>query len=121
MALAVSYRQAMDNVFFVACHVLLRGLALNHCSRFSVNDADAALRVVKHLHRLQGQWQHILQDSVYERLMGYLLEYVIRAVMKPVFEVCDVVTIMIVVVVMMVRVVTILMLKLVTLAGQVYF
>jgi hypothetical protein len=52
-----------------------------------VNDAEAALRVVKHLHRLQGQWQHILQDSVYERLMGYLLEYVIRLVMKPVFEV----------------------------------
>lgn len=52
-----------------------------------MNDAEAALRVVKHLHRLQGQWQHILQDSVYERLMGYLLEYVIRLVMKPVFEV----------------------------------
>lgn len=54
---------------------------------FAVNDAEAALRVVKHLHRLQGQWQHILQDSVYERLMGYLLEYVLRLVMKPVFEV----------------------------------
>lgn len=52
-----------------------------------MNDAEAALRVVKHLRRLQGQWQHILQDSVYERLMGYLLEHVLRGAMKPVFEV----------------------------------
>ena len=67
------------------CRIVLCCVVLPHIS--AVNDAEAAMRVGKHLQRLQGQWQHILQDSVYDRLMGYLLEYVLRAVMKPVFEV----------------------------------
>ena len=36
--------------------------------------------------RLRGQWHDVLQDTVYERVMGYLLECVIRASMKPVLH-----------------------------------
>lgn len=63
------------------------------------NDEENAIVLVKHLERLQGQWQNVLQSSVYERyfchdirvlccrLMGYLMESVIRQAMKPVLEV----------------------------------
>ena len=47
------------------------------------NDDEAALILVRHLERLQGQWQGILQTSVYNRLMGFLLEEVVRGAMDP--------------------------------------
>ncbi|CAE7623554.1 Zw10, partial [Symbiodinium microadriaticum] len=48
------------------------------------NSEEAATLLVKHMGRLKGQWQNVLQESVYERLAGYLLEVVLRRAMRPV-------------------------------------
>ena len=50
------------------------------------NDEASAALVVRHLERLRGQWQGVLQDVVYERVVGYLLEGALRALMQPVME-----------------------------------
>lgn len=50
------------------------------------NDEDSAGLVVRHLGRLSTQWQGVLQESVYHRLMGYLLEHVLREVVRPVLD-----------------------------------
>lgn len=39
---------------------------LSH-SATGANDEEAAALVVRHLERLKGQWQGVLQDAVYER------------------------------------------------------
>eukprot|EP00596_Hydrurales_sp_CCMP1899_P008559 CAMPEP_0119049468 /NCGR_PEP_ID=MMETSP1177-20130426/64842_1 /TAXON_ID=2985 /ORGANISM="Ochromonas sp, Strain CCMP1899" /LENGTH=658 /DNA_ID=CAMNT_0007026749 /DNA_START=596 /DNA_END=2572 /DNA_ORIENTATION=- len=52
----------------------------------SVNDEESAGLVVRHLERLMGQWQGVLQEIVYDRVIGYLLEDVLRAVMRPILE-----------------------------------
>jgi hypothetical protein len=39
--------------------------------------------VVRHFERLGGQWQSVLQESVYARLVGHLLEEVLREVLQP--------------------------------------
>ena len=48
------------------------------------NDEASAALIVRHLERLRGQWQGVLQDEVYERVVGHLLEGAIRALMHPV-------------------------------------
>jgi hypothetical protein len=50
------------------------------------NDEESASLVVRHLERLRGQWQGVLQDVVYERALGYLVEGVLRALMLPVLD-----------------------------------
>jgi uncharacterized protein YoaH (UPF0181 family) len=49
-----------------------------------VNDEDAAVQVSRHIERLGSQWRDVLQESVYCRLMGYLIECAMRAAMKPI-------------------------------------
>ncbi len=48
------------------------------------NDEASAALVVRRLERLRGQWQGVLQDEVYERVVGYLLEGALRALTHPV-------------------------------------
>lgn len=50
------------------------------------NDAEGAALLVRHLERLSGQWLGVLQESVYERVIGFLLEGVLRVAMQPVLE-----------------------------------
>mmetsp|Transcript_21014 Transcript_21014/g.30337 ORF Transcript_21014/g.30337 Transcript_21014/m.30337 type:complete len:765 (+) Transcript_21014:80-2374(+) len=50
------------------------------------NSEEAAAVLVKHMGRLKGQWQSVLQESVYNRLVGFLLEVVLRRAMRPVLE-----------------------------------
>jgi hypothetical protein len=50
------------------------------------NDEEGAALVVRHLERLRGQWQGVLQDEVYERAVGWLLEGVVRTLVQPVLE-----------------------------------
>lgn len=50
------------------------------------NDEDSALRVLQHLQRLSGQWRGVLQDSVYVRLLGFLLESALRDIMTPILK-----------------------------------
>eukprot|EP01041_Mallomonas_annulata_P000737 gene737-1415_t len=50
------------------------------------NNEDAAAVVVRHFDRLRGQWQEVLQESVYERIVGYLVECVLRASMQPLMQ-----------------------------------
>jgi hypothetical protein len=52
----------------------------------SVNDEESAGLVVRHLERLMGQWQGVLQEVVYDRVIGYLLEGVLKATMRPILE-----------------------------------
>jgi hypothetical protein len=51
------------------------------------NDKKAATQLVKHFEWLRSQWQGVLQEAAYERIMSYLVESAIRAAMKPVLEV----------------------------------
>jgi hypothetical protein len=50
------------------------------------NDAEGAALLVRHLERLSGQWLGVLQESVYERVIGFLLEGVLRVAMQPVLD-----------------------------------
>lgn len=52
----------------------------------NINNDQGAVLVVKHLEQLQGQWHSVLPDNVYERIMGYLIECVIRGAVQPVQE-----------------------------------
>jgi hypothetical protein len=47
------------------------------------NDEEGAVLAVKHLERLSNQWHGVLQDAVYDRLMGFLLDAVLRGTMIP--------------------------------------
>jgi hypothetical protein len=48
------------------------------------NDDDAAVLVRRHLERLSAQWLGVLQDCVYARVMGHLLEVALKEAMLPV-------------------------------------
>jgi hypothetical protein len=48
-----------------------------------MNDEETAALVVRHLERLSSQWLGVLQEAVYCRLAGHLLEGVLQEVMKP--------------------------------------
>lgn len=50
------------------------------------NDVAAASALVRHVDRLRGQWNNVLQDSVYVKLASHLVEGSIRAAMKPIIE-----------------------------------
>ena len=45
---------------------------------------DAAVLVRRHLEGLSTQWLGVLQETVYAKLMGFLVEAVIREAMRPV-------------------------------------
>jgi protein transport protein DSL1/ZW10 len=51
-----------------------------------INCDEGAVRTMSHLEQLRGQWQNVLPDSVYERVMGYLVECVLRCAVAPVQE-----------------------------------
>jgi hypothetical protein len=55
--------------------------------RRQVNDEEGAGLIVRHMQKLTGQWQGVLQESVYERLQGHLVESTLRACMSPLLEV----------------------------------
>jgi hypothetical protein len=55
-------------------------------STLAFNNEEGATALMRELDALKGQWFGVLQDAVYERVMGFLLEYVLRAAMKPVLE-----------------------------------
>ena len=42
--------------------------------------------VVRHLERLSGQWLGVLQEPIYAKLTGYLLEGVVRDAIAPVMK-----------------------------------
>lgn len=48
------------------------------------NNEESAAMVVKHLERISAQWKGVLQQSVYERVVGHLIEHALRAIMKPI-------------------------------------
>jgi hypothetical protein len=50
------------------------------------NNDEAAIVVVRHFDRLRGQWQEILQEPVYDRILGYLIEGVVRKIMEPALQ-----------------------------------
>jgi hypothetical protein len=47
----------------------------------STNDEVKAVQLAQHLEGLKGQWQAVLQESVYERLIGHLLGMVLVTAM----------------------------------------
>lgn len=51
------------------------------------NDEESAGLIVKHLQKLTLQWEGVLQEPVCERLLGYIVEGVLRAVMAPILQV----------------------------------
>ena len=51
-----------------------------------MNDEESAAVVVRHLERLSGQWLGVLQEPVYAKLTGYLLEGVVRDAIAPVIK-----------------------------------
>lgn len=53
---------------------------------YSYNSESQASNVVEYLTRISGQWQGVLQASVYDRVIGHLIDTVFRAVMKPILE-----------------------------------
>jgi hypothetical protein len=55
-------------------------------SAVAFNNEEGASALMRELDALKGQWFGVLQDAVYERIMGFLLEYILRAAMKPVLE-----------------------------------
>ena len=50
------------------------------------NDEGGVSAVIKVFELCSEQWQDVLQDVVYERSMGHLLECTLRSIMKPVLE-----------------------------------
>ena len=52
----------------------------------SGNNDEGAVRTMNHLEQLRGQWQNVLPDNVYERIMGYLVECILRSAVAPVQE-----------------------------------
>lgn len=52
----------------------------------AVNDEEGATMLVRHMQKLSGQWQSVLQDPVYERLIGYLTESILRACMESLLQ-----------------------------------
>lgn len=50
------------------------------------NNEEGTSVLMRELEALKGQWFSVLQDSVYERITGYLLESIFRTAMKPVLE-----------------------------------
>jgi len=56
----------------------------NDASYQPQNDDEAAVLVRRHMERLSAQWLGVLQDSVYARLLGYLLDSLLVGAMAPV-------------------------------------
>ena len=50
------------------------------------NNVDTATMIVRHLESISGQWQGVLQESMYDRVMGHLFEEILRAAIKKVLE-----------------------------------
>ena len=50
------------------------------------NNDKAAVATIKHLDEIKGQWLNVLPDNLYERMMGYIVECMIRCVVQPVQE-----------------------------------
>ena len=53
---------------------------------FGHNNEEGASALIREFGSLQCQWSGVLQDAVYERVIGHLLECVVRSCMKPVLE-----------------------------------
>ena len=53
---------------------------------FRHNNEESATLVVKHLERISSQWKNILQENVYDNVMGFLLEYVLKTIMQPILD-----------------------------------
>jgi len=47
------------------------------------NDYERALLIRKHMEHLSNQWLNVLQDQIYSRLFGFMLDAMIRELMKP--------------------------------------
>ena len=52
----------------------------------AVNNDEGALVTIRHLDQLKSQWFSVLPDLVYEKMMGYLIECVIRIAVQAVQE-----------------------------------
>lgn len=50
------------------------------------NDEEGGSMIIRELGSLKRQWNGVLQEAVYERVMGYLLECVLRTAMRPVLD-----------------------------------
>jgi len=50
------------------------------------NNEEAASQVVLQFERLKSQWYGVLQDAVFERLAGYLVDAVLRSCMMPIVD-----------------------------------
>jgi hypothetical protein len=50
------------------------------------NDDDSAVLVRRHMERLSGQWLGVLQEQVYAKLMGHLLDGVLKEAMQPILS-----------------------------------
>lgn len=56
--------------------------SLDNCS----NDLEGASLIIRHLERLSSQWLGVLQETVYERVMGFLVEGILRSAMQPILD-----------------------------------
>lgn len=63
---------------------LLRSMVRDTEIGIIYNSDEAAAVVVRHFERLRGQWRGVLQETVYERLLGHLLEGVCRHILSPI-------------------------------------
>lgn len=54
-----------------------------------INNEDGAEMVERHLFMLSQQWQSVLQETAYIRLIGFLLESTIALLMAPLMQNCD--------------------------------
>ena len=55
-------------------------------SNSNVNNDKGAVATIKHLDEVKAQWLNVLPDNLYERMIGYLIECMIRCVVQPVQE-----------------------------------
>jgi len=51
-----------------------------------INNVDTAIMIVRHLESISGQWQGVLQETMYDRVIGYLFEEVLRAAIEKVLK-----------------------------------
>lgn len=50
------------------------------------NNDEGAIQTINQLEQLQNHWQNVLPDNIYERIIGYLIECIIRYAIAPIQE-----------------------------------
>lgn len=66
-------------------HIGLK-VTMNDNDKYNIqcNNYESALLIRKHMEHISSQWLTVLQDNVYSRLFGYLFDFILKEVMKPI-------------------------------------